>query len=350
MLRIYCLLVLLLLEASAVAAPVVTAAEGTFAAGSAVTLRGSGFGAKPTAAPLVYDSFEAGTLGAKVLTNRATVGQWDTGAGYDVGVYASDQAWAGAKSVKLSTAGGVYNLSLAKNGSFSTLYMDWHVRIHYQSVPSRNYKPFRLYGANDAMQLNSVILCNGSGMSVEAGGSSSFWWDATGYSQDKWQHYQVALKESSAAGRADGIVKMYIDGVLVSTHTGVVTRSSSAHWDQIRIGHYWASDGVPDCPANAGANIWLDDVFIDTSWARVEIGNAPTYAASSRREIQIPTAWADGTVGITVNPGAFSAGTGAYLYVTDAAGNTNAAGYPVTIGGGAVPPPLPGVPTNLHVQ
>lgn len=347
-----------LLGSYAYGAPVVSQTSGTFSNNGSVTISGSGFGTKAAASPLVYDNFDAGTTGAKVLTSKATVGQWQDGAGYDVGVYTTEQAHAGGKSVKLSTAGGVYNMSLNQNGSFGTVYMDWWVRVNYLSGTSRNWKPWRLYGDNDAMQANAVIMCNGSGMSAEASGPSSFWWDAMSYGQGAWQHYQVILKESSAAGKADGTVKQYIDGVLTSNHTGVVTRSNSAHWNQIRVGHYWAMDGVTDCAANSGANIYIDSLYIDTSWARVELGSGSTYATSTKREIQIPTSWADGSVSVTLNTGSFGAGTTAYLYVTDANGNVNSVGYPITIGAaasggtgtGTGTTTAPNPPTGLTIQ
>lgn len=324
-----------LFASQAYGAPVVTSASGTFTNNGSVTLIGSGFGTKPTATPLVWDNFEAGTTGAKILTANATIGKWDTGAGYDVGVYSTEQVHAGSKSAKLSTAGGAYNLSLAKNGSFPTVYMDWRVRVHYNTIPTRNWKPWRLYGAGDTMQANAVVMCTSSGLSVEPPTPSSFWWESMPFGQDTWQHYQVILRASSSAGAADGVVKQYIDGVLQSDHTGVVTRSTSSHWDQIRIGHYWASDGVSGCPANGGADIYVDSVYIDTSWARVELANNSTYSKSTQREIQIPQTWADGTIKVTLNTGTFPSGSTAYLFVVDSNGNVSPAGYPIILGGSA---------------
>lgn len=87
----------------------------------------------------------------------------------------------------------------------------------------------------------------------------------------------------------------------------------------------------PSCPAS-GAYAY-DDIFIDFTQARVEIGDAPTWSASRHKEIQIPTRWSDGTISIRVNTGTFTAGTRAYLYVVDAAGAVNSDGVAITIGG-----------------
>jgi hypothetical protein len=131
-----------------------------------------------------------------------------------------------------------------------------------------------------------------------------------------------------------------------------VTRLGDYHFDQIRIGHYWATDSdIPYggvYPDNPGGDVYVDDLYIDTTWARVEIGNASTYAASTEREIQIPSAWSDAALALTANLGQFANGP-AYLYVFDSTGAVNAAGYPVTIGGTPDTTP-PVAPSGLGIQ
>ncbi|HRV99110.1 MAG TPA: hypothetical protein P5201_10985, partial [Aminobacteriaceae bacterium] len=62
------------------------------------------------------------------------------------------------------------------------------------------------------------------------------------------------------------------------------------------------------------------------------LGNASTWDACTHREIQIPSAWSQDTVTVTVNQGTFQPGETAWLYVTDADGNVNATGLEVQIG------------------
>lgn len=341
------------LASAAQAAPTVSGVSGTFSNGSSVTINGSGFGTKSKATPMVFDNFEGGASGAKVGTNKAVVGQWHDGQGYEIPVYTTEQARAGSKAAKLSTAGGAYNLSVNQNGTFPVVYMDWWVKVQQVDKVTRNWKPWRLYGANDQLQANAVVMCNGSGLSVEDKNAGSkaggFWWEGGGFANGQWQHYQVLLKASSSPGSADGVVKQYINGQLVSNHSGVVTRTGSAHWSEIRIGHYWAMDGVSECGSNGGANIFLDNVYIDNNWAHVEIGNASTYAASTQREVQIPTAWSANSITINVNAGTFASGSTAYLYVVDSNGNVNSNGVAVKIGSGTVSK-TPAAPTNVTVN
>src|SRR5207248_10898297 len=59
-----------------------------------------------------------------------------------------------------------------------------------------------------------------------------------------------------------------------------------------------------------------------------------TYAASTIREVQIPTAWSGSSISLTVNLGKFQTGQTAYLYVVDSNGQANSAGVPITVGSG----------------
>jgi hypothetical protein len=210
---------------------------------------------------------------------------------------------------------------------------------------TRNFKPWRLYGDNDSMQADYVWICNSVGRPSGLGnvlhtGVNETVWGGSPYPDNVWVHYQVILGESAPSVR-DGTVIHLIDSKTYGFNsTTVPTRSNSTHWNQIRIGHYWDTDAGDTCPANSGANIYVDNVYIDTTFARVEIGDASTYAASTHREIQIPTLWSDGSVTVNVNRGTFPTGATAYVYLTDS-NNVTSAGYPITIGAGSSVPKSP---------
>jgi hypothetical protein len=84
----------------------------------------------------------------------------------------------------------------------------------------------------------------------------------------------------------------------------------------------------------------FDDFYVAVgpgARARVEIGNMPTYAASTVLAITTPTSWSNSEITTTVHQGAFRAGQTAYLYVVGADGVVSERGYPITVG----PPPQP---------
>jgi hypothetical protein len=74
--------------------------------------------------------------------------------------------------------------------------------------------------------------------------------------------------------------------------------------------------------ANGGAavNLHYSEVYVDTTFARVEIGDRSTYNACTRREIQIPVEWNDGSVDVVFNQGSFDAGDQVYLFVANESG------------------------------
>ena len=65
--RVVILMVVLMLWSSpSWAAPSVSSVSGTLTSGTTLTVAGSGFGTKPTAAPWVWDNFESGSVGTEL--------------------------------------------------------------------------------------------------------------------------------------------------------------------------------------------------------------------------------------------------------------------------------------------
>lgn len=322
-----------------VTAPSTSGVEGNFSNGSQITISGFGFGTKPTATPLVWDTFEDGSVGTLIQNQTATVGDWDAGSGSDRPVYSSTQARTGSQSsYHPFRSGDANNASLAKNGSFPSFYLDFWARITPLDNVSRNYKIWRAYGDysgnDDNMQFDYVWYCNGQSMTMysypcETNAND---WKGRPMQQNQWMHFQVYFKESDPS-IANGLVRQYIDGVITTNTTTRITRCNSNHLNEMRVGHYWATDAVSPCPSNSGADVYIDDVYFDSSMAHVEIGNAPTYASSTHKEVLIPTSWTDTSITATFNTGTFATNDTVYLYVIDANGDVNSFGTELTIGG-----------------
>lgn len=149
-----------------------------------------------------------------------------------------------------------------------------------------------------------------------------------------WHLLQVEYQESSANNMPDGRIHMWFDGKKVFTHDSFIT-SWAADGPELLlkgpclIGIYdsWAEQTITH-----SSFIWLQDVYVDTTWARVEIGDSANYDSCTHREMQAVTAWNDGAVTVTFNQGSFPSGATVYAFVVDSAGYRNAEGYPISIG------------------
>jgi hypothetical protein len=331
----------------ALAAPSISGVAGVLSNGQTVSITGSGFGDKPQPQPVLWDNFEGGAIGKQIQDVPAAIGHWDTGAGSENVTYTDAKAHTGRMAARHDFI-HPYIASLSKNMTFTRLYMDFWMVVDYVDIKSRNFKPWRLYGDADNYQLDYLWMCNNSNAVGRVQANTHLEvnsWGGPQYSNGGWMHFQLVYNESSP-GQANGTVRHYINSQVAGLDSGaVLTQNSAAHFDQIRIGHYWDQPSDQVCPANGGAIIYVDDVYIDTSWARVELGDAPTYAASAHREIQVASTWASGSVSVNFNPGTFAAGSTAYLFVTDA-NNITSPGIPVKIIGGVAPDP----PNSLSVH
>ena len=164
-----------------------------------------------------------------------------------------------------------------------------------------------------------------------------------------WHSIQVEYGEGSAAGQANGSMKLWVDGALRDSTTTLDTNNPAdggmVNKRPYIIGFYdsWS----PSDASVSNMYAYYGDIYVDSSWARVEIGNAASYNACTHREMLVPTAWSANSISARVNQGSFTTGQPAYIYVVDSSGRVNASGLTAVIGGGTITPPS--APTNLRV-
>ncbi len=279
-----------------------------------ITIVGSGFGTKASPGPILYDDFEAGALGSKIESQPAVVGSWESGAGSTVPEYSDVTVRTGARASRHAFNPTDYNASLAKNVALTTLYLDYWTFVEplddSPSGFSRNWKPYRFYGADDALQSGITSLSgNASAITyftdLDNGNDVGEWTD--GYPVGTWFHIQTWIRVNDV-GQANGTLGVRVDAE-VSGVENAELRGQDAPLDQLRIGHYWATDPVPEWPyENSGANVYVDDVYLDSTWQRVEVGDADTYEAVQHREIQLVTAWSDTEVTFELSKGTLPSG------------------------------------------
>jgi hypothetical protein len=91
---------------------------------------------------------------------------------------------------------------------------------------------------------------------------------------------------------------------------------------------------ISDVP-DAYHHMYVDDVYIDNTRARVELCAGATWATRGVCHPQLPSAWAGSSVEVTLNTGQWAGGETVYLYVVNSEGQVNADGYELTLVGGA---------------
>jgi len=355
--------------------PTINSIGGSLTDGSTVTISGSGFGTKTQAAPLKYDDFESGALGRSVTEVDFANGGWDGGGkgspDYDP-KYSNDYSHTGSQSAVALFSGGqtgedvpgdASNFGIYKHFPLPKIYLDTWVYLPNDPPYGRNYKIFRVqpevYNGNGNLYLQ--LFCDSydhiifeqdnvaaptyserlkylRNYQTEFMGRGGLDYS---YFEKNWVHLQMWIEESSM-GVSDGTAIFWIDGAkVVDRVDNFRTRNAgSSYWSVLWLGNYYstrAGDGCAQYNPNPDPRAYFDNVYIDTSRARVEIGASSVYDVFETkhvRDIQIPSSWSDGSITFKVNQGSFNAGDTAYLFVINEDGNVSS-GYPITIGSGS---------------
>ena len=346
--------------ASANAQPAITGVSGTVTNNQTVSITGSGFGTKATAAPLVWEDFNDGVLhpslsphGSLPLTNtdnlRHAFSTRNARANYKVAGANGDGhyfEYNGGTALKWFVQ---YWIKLASNWRFGT------TAFGGGDDGLANIKFFRMFPSGSRTYTNVGYslhgFAGGAVMRFVERGAQPYL-DVDGrqwFTPGTWHNVQVEFGDGGL-DQPNGSMKLWVDGVLRDSATSLITNVGSDGPAVAKrpyvIGFYdsWA----PSDAAVSNMYAYYSDIYVDNSWARVELGNAATYAACTRREMLLPSAWSATGISARVAQGAFTSGQTAYVYVVDSTGRVNSAGYRVTVGGTATTT-RPAAPTGLRI-
>jgi|GEM_PF-1372304 len=332
---------------------------GTSIAGNVITLTGINFGTKSTPAPIIFDNFEDGIDGNQIVS---TAQKWDTVVPVGEGntpIYSTSSAHGSGLGMycRMDLGGSAGISAVHKYGNFSNYaYFDYYFRIepgaNSTALVSRSVKPIVCYGSNSCDMPQPVPFQKLS----ETGNNAQFcvglYHGHTpgceyGYSHigaylPRYEtfftkrHMQILIKMSNNIDN-NGYIKVWIDGVQVVNNLNEYTQDEtigSGYMDQVVLGNFRSyEDYTHDLPpypyveARRDRFHW-DNVYIDNTPARIEIGNNSSYTSCTQREIQIPITWGTQQITATLNAGTL---TGAnYIFVIDSNGNVSG-GYPITM-------------------
>ncbi len=322
----------------ALAAPNIESVSGDLEHGQSYSITGSGFGIKSPVEPFRYGDFEDGEVGQRLKSQAE--GGWETLGYYPSSYSILRQRIPGQKVAQqrfeyVEGGGGWASGMGLQNISSRTYYVSgWMNRWDHQGLAMNNnnakawahfYRHNQPYpqlrnGNNPQLSLGCYMYT--SDMNFQGAHDSCdnpAWFNEF----DNWTRVEQYL-DSGTVGNYDGFAWFAQDGVIHSRIDNDLILADGNGFDYFEFNYYF---GVGN---NASMMSFTDDLYVDTTQARIELGNAPVFENCTHREIQIPEdIWNDGNIGFKANLGSFSAHDQLYLFVVDENGNASE-GYPVS--------------------
>jgi hypothetical protein len=170
---------------------------------------------------------------------------------------------------------------------------------------------------------------------------------------NQWQRLEFYAQRSSAGGAADGIwreQRIGRDGQTFNITNAITHQAGNDPWRYLVLSNALESSYT----GHTNLKIYMDDIYVDTSQARVEICDSATWSARTHCEIQRSTAWPTGAdpttnIAVDINQGTFANNSMAYLYVVANDGSVNSNGYVISFAA-QTDFTAPAAPNGLLVQ
>jgi hypothetical protein len=359
--KIYSIIFVLSLFVSlnAFAQPNIIGISGTITNGSSITIAGSGFGIKSTAAPLIWDNFEYGSDGDNLDT--ASSGKWthyQTGSVVNKVKISTGQHYGGSRSAYNALwqrpdgdEGQEFGTAYQKFSPVDEAYVSMVVRWDTDATGTTSgfWKWFRLNNKEHVYSgvpnIDCTLFPQSSWLAAAQNDGVNYkQQDLTiNYAKQIWFRIEYYLKLSTQGG-TDGLAQLYVNNSLLPTNLWTATTRGvgiASQLSNLLLPFMWVNGNN-----NEKYYVWVDDVYVDNTRQRVELCDSSTWNNRTHCEIQIPSVW-DGnsnpnSISITVNQGSFT-NLNKYLYVVDKDGNVNTNGYSIC-------PYCPNRPINVNVK
>ena len=314
--------------------PVISAAQsvievtGDIVDGQSVAIAGHSFGSSNHLGPRIWDDLESGDFSpAWRSTNHLGLGSESRHSGSETCAAINFQGSGGDGGYGFVTAPSAvlaerwfvqYWFQLDEN-------FDWGTSTYGGGDENlANVKIFRMWNPGSVDE-NFVIALHGFRNSApytseyidNDGGDYVFRGYMDDWSTGSWHCLQFEYKESSVLAQ-DGEIRIWLDGALQLDDRSIMTREDYSDLKRPYIVGFY--DSWNDSGADRD-DVFFDDIYIDDSWSRIEVGNAPIYNECTHREIQIPTSWADDMITFDMSTGGLAHTDDLYLFVVDQDGS-----------------------------
>jgi hypothetical protein len=293
--------------------PVITNVVGVFSPGETITIIGNTFGSKIQAAPLKWSNFNDGEDGVQLNTIDPTWVKYNPIGAY----YSNVEAHSGDLSVRTNI--GTTELFQTNYHQFTPsdeVYLTYWYRTANLPTGTSITSNIKMTRLNSSVASGGGGVYNGIGAttmsnmsaSVPEGPYASYSVNGTEENGledfrrldvpfNEWSRIEF-YKKLSTPDVANGEVRATCVGRDELVGLNVVNRSSA---------HVYLNDTVllglmegNDC-AGRNYQIYIDDVYIDNTRSRIEIGDSSTWETCTHREILIPTSWSGTSIEGTFN-------------------------------------------------
>jgi hypothetical protein len=312
-----------------------------------VAENGKSFGLKSTTAPIYWNKFEAEIIGEKPIDQEyglaggkpfalLTIADTSRGNGTKTISYrystTGSEVW-GRNYIDLGPQNNIYATMWVKISKTGTTSTSWNWKGEYISSDQLDY--------NGSVPHTTVTKINFWDEALGRWYNPSYYIAPSGSPSgapsnqhlfDTWERIEYWIKRNSSPGAADGVVYINRIGLAspIELKTNVVTHNSlfNETWRYLNLGQGVTSNFT----GTIDITVSYDDVYVDTSPARVELCDSPTWAGRAHCEIQPITTWSASNISFTFNQGSFLTGQTCYLYVVDVNGVYDTNGYAVVTG------------------
>ena len=332
----------------------ITGNSGSGAHGGSLTLTGSGFGTKSTAAPVIWDNCDHTVNDPAQIVAAGWTGAWpDAGTtayhmqyrntNYRTGMGAPHSRvgkyMAGAHGENVGYNQG-YNVIVFKSRTVSAFpadtYASWWYRnddawvfglnegdnnqkcYDWSNDPSPMsvntwYDEYNGHVDNNTSSIPEVhIFDDDANFDI----SSSVWWGTACMNPTKGQWCKKERFITHSQTNGGGRIKIVEDND-IKFNTAMRTDAMTGTTRSDGIGGFSRNSG------NGNNYVYFADLYLDHTLQHVCLGNASTHAACTILEVCPPTAWNDTSVTVEVNRGVHADGATVYGYIYDATGTPN---------------------------
>ncbi len=164
-------------------------------------------------------------------------------------------------------------------------------------------------------------------------GTTTIWGSDDTFTGETWQRVDLLWQQDP------NLVQGYLNGTLIWQRGSSLADPNDEQWipnPWTGNGHSLGFGGYFDAADRNGGfgndgNWDFCDLYVDYTYARVELGNNATFANCTQSELQIPVTWSATEIQFQLNRGGFALGASAWIHVIDSS-NTVVATYAVTLG------------------